>query len=684
MTTIDCNPKPGEDGGRCGVVYCVNKSTLSYRAEIDGLRAIAIISVIFYHAKIVFFGGDWFEGGFLGVDIFFVISGYLITRLLLSELQTQGSFNFLNFYERRARRLLPMLFVVIFATMPFAWQLLLPTAFVEYAQSALAAIFFGSNFFFYIGAAEYGAESGLLKPLLHSWSLGVEEQFYLLFPVLAILAYKFFRKYFLVILAALCLQSLQFSVLMEMQNSTLNFFLPFSRFWELGMGAMLAYRELNVKPSTGPFWHRLLPICGVAMMAFGIAFFDDKTPHPSFPTLIPVLGVALIIGFASHKDLVGKILGSKPFVWLGLISYSAYLWHYPIFAFARIESGEPGTYEKFGWIGLTLILSILSYFVIERPFRNRQTIKTPALLTMLAVCATLIILLASSVIFYKGFEQRDAKLLGFETYNFDNQALAQQTYALTKKMAVETPFFLDVDEKILVIGNSHAGSFVQAMEGVKDATPNHHFLRGSVSQLACLDESVNASADVRNDFYNHPNYINATAIVVATLYSRDSCLGRRDSTRKDFQLKALPYLIKHAQSDGKVVLVFGQSATFARIGESGKFAADYVVDKYLQSSNRLGGLSFQEIKLEADRLMFESLNVRSRRLDIKGIARANNALFMGKIQLVCDRANKTCTALTPNGRKTFYDHGHWTIQGGNIFAQKLLKTNFLELLKGSK
>ena len=139
-----------------------------YRPEIDGLRAIAVISVVLYHAQIVLFGKDWFEGGFIGVDVFFVISGYLITRIILLELQAKGSFSFSKFYDRRARRILPMLFVVIFASIPFAWQKLLPSDFTEFAESILAALFFGSNFFFYLSTTEYGADSSLLKPFLHT------------------------------------------------------------------------------------------------------------------------------------------------------------------------------------------------------------------------------------------------------------------------------------------------------------------------------------------------------------------------------------------------------------------------------------------------------------------------------------------------------------------------------------
>ena len=168
------------------LVYSMSRLNLSYRTEVDGLRAVAVASVILYHAQMVVFGSDWFEGGYIGVDVFFVISGYLITRIILSELYETGDFNFIKFYERRARRILPMLFVVIVVSVPFAWKKLLPIDFFEYAESVLASLLFSSNFFFYFSATEYGAGSALFKPLLHTWSLGVEEQFYIVFPILLV------------------------------------------------------------------------------------------------------------------------------------------------------------------------------------------------------------------------------------------------------------------------------------------------------------------------------------------------------------------------------------------------------------------------------------------------------------------------------------------------------------------
>ncbi|MGH1398223.1 MAG: acyltransferase family protein [Alphaproteobacteria bacterium] len=187
---------------------------MNYRPEIDGLRAIAVLGVLFYHAKFMLFGAPVLAGGYLGVDIFFVISGYLITRIILKELQERDSFSFAHFFERRARRILPMLFVVMIAALPFAWRSLLPADLVEYAKSVLAALGFGSNFFFYFATTEYGADSSLLKPFLHTWSLGIEEQFYIVMPLIIVLVWRFAQAYLLSVLAVLLLLSLQFADVM--------------------------------------------------------------------------------------------------------------------------------------------------------------------------------------------------------------------------------------------------------------------------------------------------------------------------------------------------------------------------------------------------------------------------------------------------------------------------------------
>ena len=384
---------------------------MNYRAEIDGLRAIAVVSVILYHAKIVIFGRDWFEGGFIGVDIFFVISGYLITRIILTELEQKNTFNFIKFYERRARRILPMLLVVIAVCIPFAWQRLLPLDLIDFAKSALSAIGFGSNFFFYFSTTEYGADSALLKPLLHTWSLGVEEQFYIIVPIIILVIWKFARASLLTILVGMLIMSIQFADVMEGRNSELNFFLPFSRFWELLVGSALALIELKYGRSKNLILTQTLPIIGLFLIAHSILFFDANTPHPSFQTLIPILGVALVLVFCSTEDVVGKLLSFKPIVGIGLISYSLYLWHFPIFAFGRVGSSNPSTYDKIEWILLAFVFSIVSYYLIEKTFRNAKILNRKLFLFFVGTSASLQAIFYINVIIHEGYKERVPQVL---------------------------------------------------------------------------------------------------------------------------------------------------------------------------------------------------------------------------------------------------------------------------------
>ena len=390
---------------------------MKYRPEIDGLRAIAVCSIILYHAQFISFGRDWFNGGYVGVDIFFVISGYLITLIILTELKQTNKFNFIRFYERRARRIFPMLLLIIAVSIIFAWHKLIPLDLVKFSKSALSSIFFGSNFFFYYSTVEYGSESSLLFPLLHTWSLSVEEQFYVIFPIITVLIFKFSRKSLITLFIAMLLFSIQFADLMNSRNSQLNFFLPFSRFWELLVGSVLAFLEVKYGRFRNSLTKNIFPIIGLFLIFHSIFFFNTSTPHPSFQTLIPIIGVTFIIAFCSKDDPVGKLLSFKPFVGIGLISYSLYLWHYPIFAFKRTSNFNLSNFEKFELVTLTLLLSIMSYFLIERPFRNNNIVKRKLFFTILIVTISVLGYVNYNLISNKGYKIRMPQELANITFD---------------------------------------------------------------------------------------------------------------------------------------------------------------------------------------------------------------------------------------------------------------------------
>lgn len=346
----------------------------NYRPEIDGLRAFAVVSVIIYHADSYGAGTPVLTGGFLGVDIFFVISGFLITTIILRELQTTNRFSFARFYERRARRILPALFAVMLASLPFAWIYMSPSALVEFAGSGLSSLFFGSNIWFW-QENTYTAQISQLKPFLHTWTLSVEEQFYVFFPILMILTWKFFKRWALLILIVLGLASLQLAEFSSSRYSDANFYLLPTRGWELLAGSILAFIRPPTLAREGVMRvaGKIAPTAGIVMIVASFFLFNDTMRHPSYITMVPILGTVLLIWFSSPDEWMTRLLSGRVLVGIGLISYSLYLWHFPVFAFARLSDLPPTVLIKFILVALSVILATLTYFFIETPFRRKET-----------------------------------------------------------------------------------------------------------------------------------------------------------------------------------------------------------------------------------------------------------------------------------------------------------------------
>lgn len=335
---------------------------MEYRKEIDGLRAVAVLPVILFHA-----GFSWFSGGYVGVDIFFVISGYLITSILIKELDN-GHFSIAKFYERRARRILPALFFVMLCCIPFAYAWMIPQQFKDFSQAFVAVSFFSSNILFW-AKEDYFAPAAELNPLLHTWSLAVEEQFYIFFPILLLMLWRFGKQpVFYVVLGLSCL-SLLLSEWGWRNSPSANFYLLPTRAWELGIGAMCAFyvHKRTVKAS------QPLSALGLALILYSIFLFDEDIPFPSLYTLVPVLGTALIILFCSAGTFAYKCLSLKHVVGIGLLSYSAYLWHQPLMAFARIKIfPHPHWSVMLALCFASLALAYFSWRFVERPFRTKE------------------------------------------------------------------------------------------------------------------------------------------------------------------------------------------------------------------------------------------------------------------------------------------------------------------------
>lgn len=334
---------------------------MKYRREVDGLRAVAVLPVILFHA-----GFSVFSGGFVGVDVFFVISGYLITSILMAELE-KGDFSIARFYERRARRILPALFVVMLACLPFAYMWMMPSQLKDFAASVVSVVFSLSNLFF-LSQVNYFAPDAYTQPLLHTWSLAIEEQYYFLFPLMLMAMRKISLRTTAFLIFLLVLVSFIFSEWAWRNDAARSFFFTLSRFWEIGVGSLCSFLTVGRSQRSS----NLLSIAGLGLIVFAIFAYNENVPFPSVYALAPVVGTALVLLFADEGTWVGQLLSLRAFVGIGLISYSAYLWHQPLFAFARLRSlTEPNQVLMAALAVVALLLAWVTWRYVEQPFRKR-------------------------------------------------------------------------------------------------------------------------------------------------------------------------------------------------------------------------------------------------------------------------------------------------------------------------
>ena len=336
-----------------------------YRTDIDGLRAIAVIAVVLFHAQL------GLTGGFVGVDIFFVISGFLITRILEKDLAA-GRFSIMKFYERRMRRIFPAFFVMILCFGLLGMRFLPPDELKDMGKTIVAASAFLSNILFFRRAG-YFAASSLSQPMLHTWTLSVEEQFYIFWPWVLFFLARFARRTRLTIILAIIVASVVLSSYWVGHDPDTAFYMLPSRAWELAIGALLSIAPVSTLLKRIPRWlAETASIAGLAMMLTAIFTYTKRVPFPGIGALLPCVGAALVIASGQGAPtLVGKLLSVRPMVWIGLISYSLYLWHWPILVFARIFTYGRLTYTAaIICVILAVLFSWLSWRFIERPFRN--------------------------------------------------------------------------------------------------------------------------------------------------------------------------------------------------------------------------------------------------------------------------------------------------------------------------
>jgi len=540
----------------------IQNNSLAYRPDIDGLRAIAVLSVIFFHAFPTII-----TGGFIGVDIFFVISGYLITSIIVKELNND-SFSIINFYERRVRRILPALYLLLLLCLPFVYILLSPGDIKEFSGSIISVATFTSNILFYKIISYFNADAEL-KPLLHTWSLAVEEQFYLLFPILLIFIWKLKRFWILAILTAIAGMSLGFAEWGANHNARAAFFLPHTRMWELLSGAFVAFyfeKELFHKHK---FIREILTFVGLSLIFTSVLIFNEKVPYPSFFTLIPILGTVLILLFGQSNTISANFLRSKLLVSIGLISYSLYLYHQPIFAFYRYTVTD-GTniFAMLLLISLTFILAFLSWTYIEQPFRNKHVFKRKTVFNLAALFT--ILFLAIGLLGYKtsGFKKlkmNEKQLQLFDKANYNPPHNPCLSADLKDKRCAN---YLD-NVTWVVFGDSHAGGLAQAL-GDALAIKSVNLLSFSSGGCKPSYGVVNRCADWTNNSVNYIVNNKKIKYVVITYRINRWLFGEHrgkypelpnDVTEDDRQATWNSYvkLAKYFVSSGKKVIIVLQA-----------------------------------------------------------------------------------------------------------------------------
>jgi peptidoglycan/LPS O-acetylase OafA/YrhL len=385
---------------------------VKYRPDIDGLRAVAILSVMAFHLS------PWrAPGGFVGVDVFFVISGYLISAIVFSEIAT-GRFSVLGFYERRVRRIFPALLVMLVVVSPVISCFLLPNEFVDYAKSVITATFSCSNFYFWRHSGYF--DSPMSKPLLHTWSLAIEEQFYILFPIFLLVTRRLVAKGLKHSVVILLFSSLAASVATVNYNLTTAFYMPYTRAWELLIGTVIS---LGFFPRVRPVLVRNgMTLLGIAMIGYSVLRYSSRTPFPGLAALVPCVGSALIIGAGeSGSTLVSKALSWRPMVFIGLISYSLYLWHWPVIILNDLGLSGNFAFVPHTWafvlllqksnkamvVLVSFVLAVLSWRFVERPFRSRpRRIERRPVFALTGAVMVVLFLCSVAVIHASGFQGR--------------------------------------------------------------------------------------------------------------------------------------------------------------------------------------------------------------------------------------------------------------------------------------
>jgi len=645
---------------------------MKYRAEIDGLRALAVLPVILFHA-----GFEWFGGGFVGVDVFFVISGYLITTIIIDEMG-EGKFSLVKFYERRARRILPALFFVILACLPFAWFWLTPKNNLDFGQSLVAVATFSSNILFWL-ESDYFDTATELKPLLHTWSLAVEEQYYILFPLFLMLTWRLGLKWILVLVVLVFIISLSAAHWGAYNEPSGTFYLLPTRGWELLIGVCAAFYLKHNDYFESDLLNQCASLLGFGLIAYSVIAFDESTPFPSLYALIPTVGTVLLILTAVPRTWIHKLLSLAPIVGIGLISYSAYLWHQPMLAFARHRTfGVLSDAALLAICMVSIAMAYVSWRWVEKPFRDKTKTDRKTIFGFSLVGIVFFVGVGLASHLQNGFEYREIAYydrinnLDLGGYHFNNAELQQLSWSDLRELSgdesyqtEDNPFDNelwyeagDEREKALLVGNSHSKDLYNVFANSRKISEQFQIARYG-TQVRDIDET----------FFSSPNYISSDLVVIVSRY-------------READLDYLEDVVVRILGDGKKMVLAHRMFSFY-YNELINEADRIIVSSYDNVENKEALIELVNAAYTEAYKKGEAYNdnlYSYSHIELQQLAeRYPNIRLLDRMDYVCP-ADEGCYGMDQNFSKLYFDHGHHTNDGAIFFGKIIDRTDFSDVL----
>ena len=617
----------------------------NYEPHIDGIRCFAVLSVLSYH-----FGFAGIPGGFTGVDMFFVISGFLITRHLLTDVKSEH-FTFGRFYMRRIRRLAPALITTLVVTFLVAAIFMTPMYFQRFSGAAIASLLSVSNIFFWFESG-YFDQSASLKPLLHTWSLSVEEQFYLIWPALLFFLRARTAKVIGSVFFLLFATSLVAARLGTGSIPSATFFLLPFRVYEFAIGAMLALIPLAAL--RGRWWNELLAGLGVVLALVSFTQLQSGIAFPDVNALLPCMAAALLIAFGT-SPVVGLLLRNRFSIFMGRISYSLYLVHWPVvvlykhISFNDVLVGK----SRIALIIMTFMLAIALHYLIENRFRKSSGASMPvrAKRTALWLSVPMLVVACSVHAFatdgWSGrFNQRVIAAVG----DIEAKQLTRREFIETPESTSNLPFDNGRTVRILVMGDSHATDGFNALY-LDDPLPQTVSVRRLEIDDECLNLFVAGAASSSSEFVqqlcsNNFNFLQASPLLDAATHVIVSTRWEQSS------FAYVPAFVEYLRSRNNKVIIMGRTAEFKNV-------PSLVVKQGLDSNIE------QLLALDRDRSL-DALND-----ELHELSNSLGVSFVDKVPYLCNKARTACDVIDADGNILYTDYGHWTVEGARLFGQRI-------------